>query len=477
MFSRLCPVWPDLFVCLESEPPESATNVQVRNHSVRTPTAVPFVSAAAAAGQPTTPARNATPTPSTGGPSPSTRHATTTAAAGAPPSPPRRRRRSSTGSRGRSPRPPVHVAWQVEPPNRPSSLPRRPTEVCSASTSKPSPPASPERFGAADGDLQHHHHYPEVPPPPPHAGGLDQTSPAVVRSPAGFAAAASSSSDTRQQRGRRGDEHLLPVETEGSRTIESRLAAEPEWHSLCQSGYDSCTGSQVRWAMLMIAEVSDGIGAPTEILALAAMTLGAAFGDPMLLETSLRDDDLFLVPAACVLDALCRNPGVFEFNPEAVIDKMVAVAEAVAAAAAAAKGGIGGYGVSGDKAGDAKARLVELRRMVQHATQQDDGCRWAGPMELIIELIRRSGIPVTEEKVRSVRGKVEVFVRSAVLDGALAEFAPSRLACSAFFGATGILMSFGDDEEEAEGSDDDDDGEGSRGWPDDLVEQERDRRA
>lgn len=268
----------------------------------------------------------------------------------------------------------------------------------------------------------------------------------MAQSPADFAASSSrSSSDTPQQRDSH-EHHPPPVEPDESRTIEACLMAEPEWYSLCESGYGSFTDAQAEWTMLMMAEISDGIGAPTEILALAAMTIGAAFGEPTLLETSLRDDDLFLVPAACILDALVRNADVFEFNLETAIDTMVSVT-------VAAKGGGGGGGYddansSEAVANDTKARLVKLRGMVKLATP--DGCDWAGPIELIMELIGRSGIPTSKKKARGIKEKAEVFVRSAIMDGALGEFAPSQLACSAFYGATGVLMTFDDDVVEEE---------------------------
>lgn len=349
-------------------------------------------------------------------------------AARTPPSPVRRRRRSSTGSRSRNPRP-ASPAW---PPSRPASPPR-PTDFGTVPAPRPSPPASPERLGAAGGDQhhRHHHHHRVQVAPRPCAGGLGG-----ISSPAGFVAG---SSDT-PQRGERRDlpPPPPPAEPDGSRTIDSCLETESEWYDLCQSGHDSFTDLQVRWATSTIAEVCDGIGAPTELLALAAMTLGTAFGDPLLLETWLRHDDLLLVPAACVLDAAYRNPTVFQFNPETVVDTMVSMI-------VAAKGDDDGDDVSreADAIDSTRARLLELRGMVEAAVH--DGSHWAGPFEFVIELIRRSGISPTRKQVRGIRKKTEAFIRSAVLDGALGELTPSQLACSAFFGATGLLIRFDDE--------------------------------
>lgn len=214
----------------------------------------------------------------------------------------------------------------------------------------------------------------------------------------------------------------------------------------------------------MIAKVCDSIGAPTEILVLAVMTLGAAFGDPAILETSLRPDDLFLVPAACVLDAACRNPTAFRFTPETVIDTMVSVI-------AAAKSNGGDEEKSSTEeadANDAKARLVELRGMVEAAVQ--DGSHWAGPFELIKELIRRSGVPHTKKTIKGIRAGTEAIIRSAVLDGALGEFPPSHLACSAFYGATNVMISF-EEARVAGGSDDEEDGEDNGDSFNDPVEE------
>eukprot|EP00903_Cladosiphon_okamuranus_P006827 g6652.t1 len=397
--------------------------------------------------------------PLSGGSSPAVDHTTPTAA-GASPSPPRRRRRSSTGSRGRSP-PRSAPTARPAPPDRWASPPR-PTETRSGSLSKLSPPASPGRVGTAGCDhnhhLHHHQHCSEI-CPQPCVGDLGEASSSVVPSPADFAAGVSG--DTPRQR--EGHEHHPPpVEPDGSRTIETCLTAEPEWYPLCQSGYGSFTDAQVEWALRMIAEVSGQIGATTEILALAAMTLGAAFGNSTLLETSLRDADLFVVPAACVLDALIRNADVFEFTVEAAIDTMVSVT-----VAAKGNGGYDNANSSEAVANDTKARLIELRGMVKLATP--DGCDWAGPMELVIELVRRSGTrPI--ERSRRIIDQAGVFVRSAVLDGALREFAPSQLACSAYYSATGTLGTF--DADEAAGSNDYD-GEDHRGFTgDDLEERE-----
>lgn len=426
---------------------ESASDQLTRTTSPLPPNAVAVCTGSTAG--PTTSARNVTGTdtgtpPRSGGRPPAPDQATTTATV-TPPPPARRRRRSSTGSRSRSPRS-TSSAWQA-PPNRPVSPPPRPTEVGSISPSKPPPPASPERFGAAGGD-HHHHHHAEIAPPCA-GGGRGSTSPAVVSSPAHFADGGSGAPQP-QQRERHEPPPARPVEADAPRTIRSCLASELEWYPLCQDGFDSFTRTQVLWAVRMIAEVCDGVGAPTEILALAAMTLGVAFGEPALLETSLRPGDLFLVPAACVLDALCRNPAVCRFNPEEVVDTMVSVA--VAAKGDDGDGDGDRHGGEGGANGT-KARLLELRGMVELAVP--DGRHWAGPIDFILEFIQRSGVRSTMRTAREIRGSTEAFIRSSVLNGDLEEFTPSELACSAFFGATDIMISFDDDGEEEDGPDHD----------------------
>ena len=237
---------------------------------------------------------------------------------------------------------------------------------------------------------------------------------------------------------------------------EFRLEKELELFARCYTGYRSFDFYQVRWALATIDYMVYQIGVESDdVLTLAAMTLGAAIGDPTF-RTSLSDDDLFLMPAVCVLDVLNRNLYLESgrYDREAVLDTLVWVMEAASRSkgddihdtnssetpprdmqlVVASSQGTGDYGM--------KARLEKLERMLNFTFPS--GRDWASPEVFFDKLIKQCGIREihTRSQVRRGTKKADALIRFAVLHGALGNFRPSELACAAFFEAFGILSAF-----------------------------------
>ncbi|CAM9948880.1 unnamed protein product [Ectocarpus sp. 6 AP-2014] len=73
----------------------------------------------------------------------------------------------------------------------------------------------------------------------------------------------------------------------------------------CRAGYKNVEEGQAKWALSVIGKIADAIDAPTHTVTLAAMTLGVAGGVPGLMD-ELTNEQIFLLPAACVADSICR---------------------------------------------------------------------------------------------------------------------------------------------------------------------------
>ena len=206
--------------------------------------------------------------------------------------------------------------------------------------------------------------------------------------------------------------------------------------------------------MATIESLINTIGVETDILAPAAMILGAALGDPTF-RAWLSDDDLLLMPAVCVLDVMrARKCFEINYNREAVLDTVVSVMEAASRnkgdrtngidkretlprdmqVVVASSQGNGDYGM--------KARLETLESILDVIFPS--GRRWASPRDFFRKFLRQCGIRETHTKrdVRRMKKEADALIRSAVLNGVFGRVRPSQLACAAFCATSETLISF-----------------------------------
>ncbi|CAB1107666.1 unnamed protein product [Ectocarpus sp. CCAP 1310/34] len=232
--------------------------------------------------------------------------------------------------------------------------------------------------------------------------------------------------------------------------VDAHLCLEEKAYPRCREGYESIPEGKVRWALSVIREITDTINVPTPIVALAAITLGVTAAIPGFLSRR-SDEDLCLLPAACVSHAISRLDKLDESSVDlyGIMDQMLAITKA----ASEGRGKNGGPVFGQPGAGDPKTILLALFFYLMLTLPEELTC--PGPMDYMEVFAEQSGLDhtLTGQELGCVYDEYDRFVRAVALNGLLRTLSPSDIARGAFFGAAGVSIVFSEQGASAEGGD------------------------
>ncbi|CAB1105306.1 unnamed protein product [Ectocarpus sp. CCAP 1310/34] len=259
-----------------------------------------------------------------------------------------------------------------------------------------------EHDGRGDSDAGNEDEDDDEPPPPPSAGRIDRDPlDDLLRAFAGLAALRGSSDGVESD----GDERssgawaaspaemssaaLATTTTERDLNCDARmgvfLCLEEREYPRCRAGYENLEEGQAKWALSVIGKIADAIDAPTHTVTLAAITLGVAGGVPGLMD-ALSNEQIYLLPAACVADSICRL----------------------------------------QESGTEESPAYDLNRAT----------------DAMLTITKTSSEGRGDGGARELFNQTDKRVRTAVLEDLLRTLSPSDIARGAFFDATGVSVNF-----------------------------------
>ncbi|CAN0475840.1 unnamed protein product, partial [Ectocarpus sp. 8 AP-2014] len=210
------------------------------------------------------------------------------------------------------------------------------------------------------------------------------------------------------------------------------LCLEEIEYPRCRAGYENVEEGQAKWALSVIGKIADAIDAPTHTVTLAAMTLGVAGGVPGFMD-GLTNEQICLLPAACVGDSICRlqESGTEEspaYDFTTATDAMLAITKI--SSEGRGDGGSDIFGETSDE--DAKTQLLTLVVLLNDALPEGLSC--PGSLHFIRILADQSGLSDTrtEQELEDFFDQTDKRVRTAVLNGLLGTLSPSDIARGAF---------------------------------------------
>ncbi|CAM9595575.1 unnamed protein product [Ectocarpus fasciculatus] len=218
------------------------------------------------------------------------------------------------------------------------------------------------------------------------------------------------------------------------------LCLEEREYPRCREGYRKVSEGQARWALSAIRKIADAIDAPTHTVTLAAMILGMAGGLPGFMD-ALTDEQVCLLPAACVADSIRRleESGADE-PPPVDFDTAIDATLAITKASSAGRGDNGGdiFGDTSDE--DTKTQLLAL--VADLKDHLPEGLFCPDSLHFLRILVDQSGLSDThtDQELEAFYDKTDKVIRTAVLDGFLRKLSPSDIARGAFFGSAGVSV-------------------------------------
>ncbi|CAN0250232.1 unnamed protein product [Ectocarpus fasciculatus] len=156
----------------------------------------------------------------------------------------------------------------------------------------------------------------------------------------------------------------------------------------------------------------------------------------------MSDEDVCLLPAACVSDAI-RRLGRDAEGSVCLYTQMDQMLE-ITKAASEGRGENGGPVFGQPGADDPKQSLVAL--FFRMSATLPEGLTCPGPMDYMEVFAEQSGLDntLTGQELGDVYDEYDRFVRAAALNGVLRKLSPSDIARGAFFGAAGVSVEFRD---------------------------------